>query len=77
MKSYIIDDRTEGYTQIGPIEAKSINEAIKIALSTDFKDFKPQIEIVDKYHAWIVINMPGGAKYEYEIGEIEKDYGEI
>lgn len=70
MKSYIIDDRIEGFNQIGPFKAKNIREAIKIALEEHFKDFKTQIDIVDKVHAWITINMPGGAKYEYEIGEI-------
>lgn len=75
MKLYICDDRTEGYNQLDTIEAENINDAVEQYLTTEFNEF-PQnritVDVVDDVHAWIVINLPGGAKHEYEVGEIGK-----
>jgi len=69
MKEYIVDDRTEGYNQLGPFRAANIRMAVNHALKEWFKKYNPAVEIVDQVHAWIVLELPGGAKHEYEVGE--------
>ena len=71
-KQYIVDDRTGEINQIGPFEAEDIYEAVEMLLDGDFENFRKNIdtEIVDDEHGYIVINLPGGARYEYEVGEV-------
>ena len=75
MKSYIVDDRTGEINQIGPFDAVDIYQAVSLLQNHEFCKFHNaglmDVEIVDEVHAWIVINLPGGAIYEYEVGEIE------
>jgi hypothetical protein len=76
MKSYIVDDRTGEVNQIGPFEAEDIYDAFDyLEKNTSFKKFKSSMEteIVDKTHGYITINLPGGARYEYEVGEVETE----
>lgn len=76
MKQYIVDDRTGEINQIGPFEAEDIYNAFKhIEKNTSFKKFinSMETEIVDKTHGYITINLPGGARYEYEVGEVETE----
>ena len=72
MKSYIVDDRTGEINQLGPYRSQSINSMVRKLLATEFKGYHTDVDIVDEVHAWIVINLPGGARYEYEVGEIDE-----
>lgn len=77
MKSYIVDDRTGEINQLGPFEAEDIYQAVSLLCNYEFVKFYNagvlDIEIVDETHGYIVINLPGGARYEYEFGEIDED----
>lgn len=75
MKQYIVDDRTGEINQIGPFEAEDIYNAFEMLLDGDFENFKKNIdtEIVDEDHGYLVIGLPGGARYEYEVGEVETE----
>ena len=77
-KQYIADDRTGEINQIGPFEAENIYDAVEMLLDGDFENFRNNIdmEIVDDKHGYIVINLPGGARYEYEVGELV-DYEDV
>ena len=75
MPEYIVDDRTGEINQIGPFEADNIHHAFASLMTHEFKNFMNNIdmEIVDDEHGYIVINLPGGARYEYEVGEVETE----
>ena len=75
MPKYIVDDRMGEINQIGPFEAEDIRIAFALLLTHEFKNFNKNIdmEIVDDEHGYIVINLPGGARYEYEVGEVETE----
>jgi len=75
MPKYIVDDRMGEINQIGPFEAEDIRIAFALLLTHEFKNFNKNIDmkIVDDEHGYIVINLPGGARYEYEVGEVETE----
>lgn len=75
MPEYIVDDRTGEINQIGPFEADNIHHAFASLMTHEFKNFRNNIdmEIVDDEHGYVVINLPGGARYEYEVGEVETE----
>ena len=80
MPEYIVDDRTGEINQIGPFEAEDIYQAFSLLANYEFVKFYNagvmEQEIVDEDHGYIVINLPGGARYEYEVGEVETEPAE-